>query len=94
MFNFNWFSWEALIDLARPDVMLIIFQSLMPFSLIIFIIIILLIYGITRKFIIRKALKAKNYIIIALVSLVSFYLLLIGFMYFVEIGLGSLSQYL
>lgn len=92
MFDYSWFSWKALIDLARPDVMLIIFQSLMPFSLIFFIILILLIYGITRKFIIRKTLKAKNYIIVVLLSLVIFYLLLIGFMYFIEIGLSSLSQ--
>lgn len=94
MFDFSWFSWEALIDLARPEVMLIIFQSLMPFSLITFVVIVLVIYGITRKFIIRKPLKIKNYIIIAVVSLAIFYLLLIGLMYFVEVGLGRLSQQL
>lgn len=85
---------SKLLDLSQPWLIFLLFRALMPFSLIIFIIIILLIYGITRKFIIRKALKAKNYIIITFVSLVIFYLLLIGFMYFVEVGLGSLSQYL
>ena len=81
-------------DLSQPWLIILLFRALMPFSLIFFIILVLLIYGIARKFIIKKALKAKNYIIIALVSLAIFYLLLIGFMYFIEIGLGRLSQQL
>lgn len=82
------------IDLSQPWLIILLFQALMPFSLIALLVIFILIYFITKKFIVKKTFNIKNYVLLLLSSLIIFYALLIGLMYFVEIGLGRISQYI
>lgn len=94
MLDLSWFSWEGLIDIARPEVILIIFQSLMPFSLIVFFVTLFLGYWIAKKFLIKHSFHIINYILIFLSSVLIIYFVLIVLTYILELGFASLSRYM
>lgn len=86
--------WKAVLNIFRPQIILILTQILMPFSIIIILVIIILTYFFTRKFIIRKPFNVKSYLFVIIVSLLIYYILAGSFMVFIEIGLARISQYI
>lgn len=91
---FSWFSSGGFLDLSRPEIILILAEALMPYSLVAIFVIFFLVYTLTKKIIVKNELKVKHYFIIIIVSLLIEYLLLIGLMNFAAFGLGRLTQYI
>ena len=95
MFNFSWFSWEAFIQTIRPDVIWMFSTgNLLPYCIIALIIIFLIIYGIVRKFIIKRPFRIKNYIITVLFTFVAYYLLWVVLLNIFVLSMGIVSQQL
>lgn len=86
--------WELILNVPRPQEILLLTQILMPFSIIIILVIIILAYFFTKKFIIKRTLNIKNYFFVIIVSLLIYYILAGSFMVFIEIGLARISQYI
>ena len=92
---FRWFSWDAFLDLARPDVIWILSTGgLLPYCIAVILIIVLVLYFITKRFIIKKPLTTKNYIIIFIGSLTIYYILWAILLYIFAAVLGRISQYI
>ena len=86
--------WKAVFGVFRPQIILLVTQILMPFSIIIILVIICLTYFFTKRFIIKKSLNVTNYTFVIIASLLIYYILVGSFMVFIEIGLARISQYI
>lgn len=84
--------WRGVLGVFRPQIILLLTQILMPFSIIIILTITVIIYFLAKRFISKKPLNIKNYLIIIIISLLIYYILVGSFMLFIEIGLGRISQ--
>jgi len=86
--------WKQVLNVFRPEIILLLTQILMPFSIIAILVIICLTYFFTKRFIIKKSLNIKNYLFVIFIALLIYYILVGSIMVFMEIGLASISQYL
>lgn len=86
--------WEGVLNVFRPQIILLLTQILVPFSIMAILIIIIIIYFFTKRFIFKKSLNLKGYLIIIIVSLLIYYILVGSLMVFMEIGLAGISQYI
>lgn len=92
---FSWFSWGAFIQTIRPDVIWMFSRgNLLPYCIVVFIIIFLIIYGISKKFFIKRPFKIKNYISMILLAIIVYYLLWVILLNIFALSLGLVSQYL
>ncbi len=92
---FDWFSWEAFLQLSRPDyIWMFSTGGLLPYCLLTIGIIFFVIYIITRIFFIKKGFTIKNYLLIFLGSLITYYILWVALLTFFAIALGRISQYI
>jgi len=91
---FDWFSWKAFLDLSSPELVWILSTGrLLPYCIAVILIIYLLLYIITKRFIIKKPLTAKNYITIFIGSLIIYYILWVILLNIFAIAVGRMSQY-
>jgi len=86
--------WESVLNVFRPEIILLLTQILIPFSIIAILIVTCLTYFFTKRFIIKKPFNIKNYLFIILISLLIYYILVGSIMVFIEIGLARISQYI
>lgn len=92
---FSWFSWEAFLQLSRPDyIWMFSTGGLLPYCIAVVLIIYLILYIIARKFIIKKTFTPKNYLIILFSSLAVYYILWVILLYIFAAALGRISQYI
>lgn len=85
---------QAILSAFNPQIILIITQIFMPFSIILIMVMVFLIYLLGKRLIIKKQYSTKNYIFIVIISLFLYYIIISGLILFMEIGLGRISQYI
>ncbi len=92
---FSWFSWGAFIQTIRPDVVWMFSTgNLLPYCIIAIAIIFLIIYAVSKKFIVKKPFKTKNYIITIVITFIIYYLLWAFLLNIFVFSMGIVSQQL
>lgn len=92
---FRWFSWDAFLQLAHPELIWIVSTGgLLPYCIGVIIIIFLFLYFVSKKFIIKKTFTVKNYIIILIFSFIIYYILWVILLTIFAAALGRISQYI
>ncbi len=92
---FNIISWEAFLQLSRPDyIWAFSTGGLLPYCIFTIIIIFIIFYIVLRKFFIKQKFTPKNYLFTFLGSLLIYYLLWVLLLIFFAIAIGRISQYI
>lgn len=90
---FSWFSWGAFAQTIRPDVVWMFSTgNLLPYCIIALMIIFLIIYEVSRKFIVKKPFKTKNYITTIVLTFIIYYLLWVFLLNIFVLSAGIVSQ--
>lgn len=88
-------DYSMILDLMRPELIWIVSTGgLLPYCIAAILIIFLILYFITKRFIVKKTFTAKNYIIIFISSLIIYYISWVVLLTFFAITLGRLTQYI
>lgn len=88
-------DYSMILDLMHPELIWMLSTGgLLPYCIAVIAIIFLLLYFITKKFLRKKSLTTKNYILICICSLVIYYFLWVMLLTFFAISLGRISQYI
>lgn len=89
----SWIFGGGFIQTIRPDVIWMFSTgNLLPYCIMVFIIIFLVIYGIARKFFIKKSFTTKNYFIMIFLSLLIYYFLWVIIFNIFALSMGIISQ--
>ncbi len=90
---FSWVFGGGFSQTIHPDVIWMFSTgNLLPYCIVAFIIIFLVIYGIARKFFIKKPFTTKNYFMIIFLSVITYYFLWVFVLNIFALSMGIVSQ--